>query len=118
MIAERSVLRNGNPIALTRMEWLLLDTLLKAEGQPVSPGDLLQASLGPAYVHDEAYLAVAVWRLRHKLEAEPAHPRVLRSAAGGGYYLAAPEHPPADQARPDDGVPERRGAPWNQGPPS
>ena len=57
-------------------------------GADVAPEDLLVRVWGPSYRRDEAYLAVSIWRLRQKLEANPTTPALIKSTPKG--YLFDP----------------------------
>ena len=48
---------------------------------------LLQEVWGPAHVEQTHYLRVYMAHLRHKLEADPARPRILLTEPGVGYRL-------------------------------
>ncbi len=89
-VSRRVAKRNGVAVRLDATEWRLLEVLAAAGGRSVTPEELLGAAWGPGYVKDEAYLAVAVWRLRGKLEDDPTDPKVIQSAPDGGYLLWEP----------------------------
>jgi two-component system KDP operon response regulator KdpE len=48
---------------------------------------LLEKVWGRAHVEDVEYLRVAIRALRLKIEADPAHPRLIRNEPGIGYRL-------------------------------
>ena len=48
---------------------------------------LLKEAWGTAYVGQTQYLRVFVAQLRHKIEADPARPRLLLTEPGVGYRL-------------------------------
>ena len=84
---RRLVTRNGDPISLTRTEWLLLQHLAANAGKVMMNAELLSKVWGPEYRDDVQYLRVWVSRLRHKLEPEPADPVIIRTRQGIGYLL-------------------------------
>jgi two-component system, OmpR family, KDP operon response regulator KdpE len=84
---RRLVTRNGDPISLTRTEWLLLQHLAANAGKVMMNAELLSKVWGPEYRDDVQYLRVWVSRLRHKLEPEPADPTIIRTRQGIGYLL-------------------------------
>jgi two-component system, OmpR family, KDP operon response regulator KdpE len=84
---RRLVTRNGDPIALTRTEWLLLQHLAANAGKVMMNAELLSKVWGPEYRDDVQYLRVWVSRLRHKLELEPADPTIIKTRQGIGYLL-------------------------------
>jgi two-component system KDP operon response regulator KdpE len=51
----------------------------------VSRKQLLHHLWGPSERKETSYLRVYLGQLRHKLEADPAHPRHLITEAGMGY---------------------------------
>ena len=83
--AERQELRRGEEqIHLTRAEALLLRTLARQPGVPVSRDALAEENpiIGNARTID-----VQVTRLRRKIEADPRYPRYLQTVRGTGYML-------------------------------
>jgi two-component system KDP operon response regulator KdpE len=84
---RRLVTRNGDPISLTRTEWLLLQHLAANAGKVMMNAELLSKVWGPEYRDDVQYLRVWVSRLRHKLEPEPADPTIIKTRQGIGYLL-------------------------------
>ena len=84
---RRMVTSNGDPISLTRTEWLLLQHLAANAGKVMMNAELLSKVWGPEYRDDVQYLRVWVSRLRHKLELEPADPTIIKTRQGIGYLL-------------------------------
>ena len=81
----RTVERDGAPVALTRTEWAILDTLVRNRGRLVTRRALLESVWGPAERRETSYLRVYVAQLRRKLERDPAHPEHLLTELGMGY---------------------------------
>src|SRR5687768_5086201 len=77
--AQRRLLRAGQPIRLSRIEWGLLELLARNYGQVLTHRMLLRAVWGDAYGEELNYLHVYIRRLRRKLEPDPASPRYLVS---------------------------------------
>lgn len=88
-LTRRLVKRSGEPVALTRTEWLLLQHLAANAGKVMLNTELLTKVWGPEYRDDLQYLRVWVSRLRAKLEATPSNPRVIRTLQGIGYLFEA-----------------------------
>jgi two-component system KDP operon response regulator KdpE len=86
-LGRRVVERAGVPVHLTRTEYRLLETLVRHAGRVLTHRQLLEAAWGPNYVTQTHYLRVYMGQLRHKLEAEPARPRLLLTEPGVGYRL-------------------------------
>ena len=87
----RVVTRGGEPVSLTRTEWMLLQHLAANPGKLMLSAELLSKVWGPEYRGDLQYLRVWVSRLRQKLEDEPSNPKLLKTFAGLGYMFDVPE---------------------------
>jgi len=70
-------------VRLTRLELRLLQTLLASAGHSVSSERLLAQVWGHRSGGDRQLLKQLVHRLRQKIEADPAAPALLRTAASG-----------------------------------
>ena len=81
------VTRDGEPVSLTRTEFLLLRFMVENRGKLLTHRMILQKVWGPSYQVESHYLHVYMSRLRQKLEADPAHPRHLVTEPGAGYRL-------------------------------
>jgi two-component system KDP operon response regulator KdpE len=88
-LTRRLVKRAGEPVALTRTEWLLLQHLAANAGKVMLNTELLTKVWGPEYRDDLQYLRVWVSRLRAKLEETPSNPQVIRTLQGIGYLFEA-----------------------------
>lgn len=84
-LAQRSVLRAGEPVHLTPIEYRLLCLLLANAGRVLTHRQLLREVWGPSHVEHAHYLRVYMAGLRRKLEADPALPQHLRTETGVGY---------------------------------
>ena len=89
-LAHRVTLR-GEPVKLTPKEYDLLYVLARHAGRVVTHQQVLKTVWGPAHAEDAQYLRVFVGRLRRKIEAEPAEPRLLLTEPGVGYRLGLPD---------------------------
>jgi DNA-binding response OmpR family regulator len=78
---------NSTPISLTKLELRLLQMLLAQAGRPVNSDRLLVQVWGHRGSGDRQLLKQLVHRLRHKIEANPAVPQLLQTAAPSGYKL-------------------------------
>lgn len=88
-LARRRVFSRGVEVHLTPNEYRLFAHLMKHAGKVVTHRQLLQEVWGPAYASQTHYLRVYMVQLRHKLEADPAHPKYLHTELGVGYRLEA-----------------------------
>lgn len=77
---------SGRRVALTRLEYRLLEELVLARGHLVPHGELLTRVWGPAHRGRLPYLRVYVGRLRQKIEHAGAHVPIT-NVAGLGYRL-------------------------------
>jgi DNA-binding response OmpR family regulator len=77
----------GEPISLTKLELRLLQMLLAQAGRTVSSDRLLVQVWGHRGSGDRQLLKQLVHRLRQKIEANPAVPQLLQTAAPSGYRL-------------------------------
>jgi two-component system, OmpR family, KDP operon response regulator KdpE len=102
---RRVVTRDGEPVTLTRTEWLLLQHLAANAGKVLLNSELLIKVWGPEYRDDLQYLRVWVSRLRRKLERDPANPEIIKTRQGIGYVLEAAsadrEPEPEKEAEPE-----------------
>lgn len=86
----RHLVVGDREMTLTRTESIILHQLMKNAGQVVSHSTLAEAAWREYTDFAAASLRVYVRRLRKRIEANPNHPRLLRTKAGVGYYLANP----------------------------
>jgi len=86
-LIARRVLVRGLEIHLTPNEFKLLQVLLKHKGKVLTQRQLLNEVWGPEHLDEREYLRVFMSQLRHKLEADPAHPKYLITEPGVGYRL-------------------------------
>jgi two-component system KDP operon response regulator KdpE len=70
---------------LTKIEWQLLERLVRRPGQLVTQRQLLTEVWGPQYVNESGYLRFHFGQLRRKLEADPGRPEHLVTEPGIGY---------------------------------
>lgn len=86
-LAKRVVLRKGEEVHLTPIEYKLLVTLVKHAGMVMTHRHLLEQVWGPGNSERVEYLRVYMTQLRGKLEEQPAQPKYLRTELGIGYRL-------------------------------
>jgi two-component system KDP operon response regulator KdpE len=83
-VGRRVVLRNGEPVILTRKEWALLVLLLRHRGRVLTQSQLLRELWGPTHASDTHYLRILVAKLRAKLGDDAASPRYIATEPGVG----------------------------------
>ena len=86
-LSLRQVFVDNNEVHLTPNEYKLLTVLIRHAGKVITHSQLLKEVWGPAHVNEVQYLRVYMTQLRHKLEADPAMPRLLMNEPGIGYRL-------------------------------
>ena len=91
--AARTVDHGGAPVSLTAREFELLAYLARRPGRVFSREELLRAVWGWSH-GDLSTVTVHVRRLREKIEADAAHPRLLVTVWGYGYRFDDPEDAP------------------------
>ncbi len=84
-LAERRVVVQGEPLALTPTEYRLLAYLVQNAGLVLTYRQLLERVWGWEYVGDVDYVRVYIWRLRKKIERNPGEPKYIRTEHGVGY---------------------------------
>jgi two-component system KDP operon response regulator KdpE len=85
--AQRQVLIDDQEVHLTPIEYKLLTVLIRHAGKVITHAQLLKDVWGPGAVNEVQYLRVYMTQLRHKLESDPARPKLLLNEPGIGYRL-------------------------------
>jgi two-component system KDP operon response regulator KdpE len=88
-LPSRRVWRAGVEVRLTPTEYKLLVTLVRHAGKVLTHRMLLKEVWGANYSDQAHYVRVYLAQLRHKIEADPARPRLLLTEPGVGYRLRA-----------------------------
>ncbi len=83
--SRREVMRSGEAIHLTPIEYRLLCALVSSAGKALTHRMLMQEVWGPNHTESSHYLRIYMSRLRQKLEADPAQPVHLLTLSGIGY---------------------------------
>ena len=83
--AAFSVRREGDDLELTATEFRLLLELARRPKQVFTRELLLELVWNYDYLGDSRLVDVAVQRLRAKIEADPANPKLIRTVRGVGY---------------------------------
>ena len=87
--ASRLVFVRGEEVHLTPLEYKLLATLARHAGKVLTHRQLLREVWGPNAANQNHYLRVYMTQLRHKVESDPTHPRLLLTEPGVGYRMRA-----------------------------
>jgi DNA-binding response OmpR family regulator len=81
------VLDAKDPIHLTNLELRLLYYLMGRPGRTLTTTELCQRVWSHHRIGDAATLKNLVYRLRRKIEVDPANPHYIHTVAGVGYRL-------------------------------
>jgi two-component system alkaline phosphatase synthesis response regulator PhoP len=84
-ITNHEVIRQGQPVELTFLEFKLLAFLVKNTGHVLSTQSILAGVWGEEYTDENHYVKVHIRHLRQKLEDNPREPRYIITVRGVGY---------------------------------
>lgn len=84
-LSRRLVVRAGEAVHLTPIEYRLLTVLVGSPGKVLTQRNLLREIWGPSYIESSHYLRVYVGHLRQKLEDDPTQPKHFLTETGVGY---------------------------------
>ena len=84
---EKAVTVDGEPVALTPIEYSLLKLFMENPGKVFSSRHLYEAVWKEAPIGGDGAVAVHIRHLREKLEIDPSAPRYLKVVWGQGYKL-------------------------------
>ena len=83
----KTVLVEGEPVALTPTEYSILHLLMKNPGKVFSTKTLYESVWQEAALGSEGAVAVHIRHLREKIEINPSEPRYLKVVWGQGYKM-------------------------------
>lgn len=87
-IDNATVVKNGENIYLSMLEYRILLILVKNAGQVVPRKTILESiSYGNCRYLNENTLTVYVKRIREKLGDKPNRPRIIKTVRGTGYIV-------------------------------
>ncbi|VAW31033.1 Phosphate regulon transcriptional regulatory protein PhoB (SphR) [hydrothermal vent metagenome] len=79
----------GQEVALSRIQFALLETFMRHTGQALTRQQLLDAAFKGDYEGFERTIDVHIRRLRRRIEADPSNPQYIVTVFGIGYKFAA-----------------------------
>lgn len=85
--AKREVTRAGELVELTATEFNILHVLARAQGTALSRDEIFVQVWGHDHHGTRRTIDNFIAQLRNKLEADPAHPTLLKTVRGVGYRL-------------------------------
>ena len=85
--ATHDVYVNGERVELTPIEYKILYQLVRNEGSVVGHTNLLNSVWGPNYGAAPEFLKKYIYRLRSKIEEDPADPKIICTKRGVGYIF-------------------------------
>ncbi len=87
--SERKIkVGNDDPIRLSNLEFRLLFLLMNRPGHTITVEELNQRVWGYSGEGDNTMLKNVIYRLRRKIEIDPANPKTIETVAGVGYKFA------------------------------
>jgi two-component system KDP operon response regulator KdpE len=89
-LARRVLMRAGERVRLTPIEWNILRALVLAAGKTLTHRQIFDAVWGRGPGDPQQYLRVHITNLRRKIEAEPGAPRHVVTEPGVGYRFELP----------------------------
>lgn len=82
---SRMLLKNGQPIDLTQVEFQIMELFFKNSGTALVREKILEGVWGDNYFGDVKIVDVNIRRLRMKIENEPSNPEHILTVWGYGY---------------------------------
>ena len=87
--SERTVQIGGyQPVKLTNLEMRVVLSLMTKAGRTLSSDELIQQIWGYTAEGDRSTLKNLVYRLRRKIEDDPAQPQIIQTVGNAGYRLS------------------------------
>jgi len=86
-LARQSVTMRGQEVSLSATEYRLLCEFAKQPQRLLVPEYLLERVWGPGYEEENHMLRQAIYRLRRKIEPDPANPQYIQTKPGMGYLF-------------------------------
>lgn len=84
-LKSRTVLKNGEPIDLTQVEYQIMEYFLKNQNTALDRLSILKRIWGESFYGEEKIVDVNIRRIRMKIEDEPSNPKYIITIWGYGY---------------------------------
>lgn len=85
--AGRQILKDGEPVKLTPIEYKITELLLKNAGRVFSIQEIYEMVWKEEAYNAENIVAVHIRKIREKIETDPKNPRYLKVVWGLGYKM-------------------------------
>jgi two-component system response regulator RegX3 len=86
-VDRRELVIRGQSTYLPPKEFKLLQLLVRHPGQVFSANAILAQVWGPERMGESDLVKQCVYRLRKKIESDPAAPKYIHAVRGEGYYF-------------------------------
>ena len=84
-LKSRTVLKNGQQIDLTQVEYQIMEYFFKNQNTALDRTSILNHIWGESYYGDDKIVDVNIRRIRMKIEDEPSNPKYILTIWGFGY---------------------------------
>lgn len=84
-LRNRALMKDGNMIELTQVEFQIMEYFFSNPGEPLDRIEILKHVWGDQYVGEDKIVDVNIRRLRMKIEDEPSNPKHIITVWGLGY---------------------------------
>ncbi len=84
---KRNIIKNGNEVHLTPIEFDLLEKLLSFPGRAFTREEIIQTVMGTDYDGTDRTIDSHIRNLRSKLEENPKQPEYIITSRGRGFYF-------------------------------
>ena len=84
-LRSRTLLKQGQPIELTQVEFQIMEYFFTNPGKALSRTNILTRVWGEEYVGEDKIVDVNIRRLRMKIEEDPSSPQYILTVWGMGY---------------------------------
>lgn len=88
-LKSRTILKDGEPIDLTQVEYQIMEYFLKNQNTALDRTSILNHIWGESYYGDDKIVDVNIRRIRMKIEEEPSNPLYILTIWGYGYKWAS-----------------------------
>ena len=83
--SARVILKDGEEIDLTQIEYSIMKLFIENEDQSLNREEILSRIWGKDYYGDSKIVDVNIRRLRRKIEDDPSNPKYIKTVWGYGY---------------------------------